>query len=85
MGKGKNKSKKVVQRKPEDLLRELSPYCPKCDMDIGPSESNLMAVVYCPTCGADLVQPSLCQICGNPMNADAKFCTGCGNTAIRSK
>lgn len=77
------KKTKKIEKKLEDLLKELNPYCRKCDCDFYSSGDDPMIVRYCPNCGSSLVQPSLCLFCENPMNADAKYCTVCGVTAFR--
>jgi hypothetical protein len=70
--------KAKIEKKPEDMLKDLNAYCKKCDCTFAPAGDEPMLVRYCPDCGNDLILPSLCPFCGNPMNADAKFCTGCG-------
>jgi len=71
--------KKVVDKE----LLKLNPYCPECGCDIGADETGKMKINYCPDCGTELVQPSRCVVCNNPIHATAEFCTGCGFIAIR--
>jgi predicted RNA-binding Zn-ribbon protein involved in translation (DUF1610 family) len=67
----------------QKVLRALNARCVDCDTDIYRDEDGVMKVLYCPLCGDKLLQPSLCKICGNPVNADAVYCTGCGVEIVR--
>lgn len=79
----KKPKQEVKQKTPEELLKELNAYCKICDCTFFAAGDDPMLIRYCPECGRDLILPYLCSFCNNPVNADAKYCTGCGNTAIR--
>jgi len=72
--------KKKTETKDTELLA-YDPYCPECNSDIG-ADTNGM-IKFCPECGAELKQPFRCAICNTPINATAKYCTGCGNIALK--
>lgn len=71
------KKNKTKQTEDTELLGFTS-YCHECDADIIPDGTGKTEVKFCPDCGTKLVQPSRCVWCNNPVNASAKFCTGCG-------
>lgn len=74
------------KQKPEVKTVDLSnyePYCEYCDGYISTDDKNNNPIKYCPDCGHELLQPSICIFCGSPIASDAKYCTGCGNIAIR--
>jgi hypothetical protein len=75
--------KKTKEQKAKDLLVELDAYCTECDATVGASENGAMLVDRCPGCGSKLIKPSLCIWCGNPVNATALYCTGCGIGIVR--
>ena len=66
-------------------LLGMNPHCDECEIDIGADEEGVVKVLFCPDCGGRLKKPSLCVICGNPVNAMAVFCTGCGVKIIREE
>lgn len=70
--------KKKTQQPDSTELLKFNPYCPNCDSDIGADETGQMQLLFCPDCSTKLIQPSRCVWCNNPVNASAKYCTGCG-------
>jgi predicted amidophosphoribosyltransferase len=75
----------VRPTKIQKALRELNPQCTECNCGVCVDEEGVIKTIYCPDCGTKLVQPSLCKICGNPVNAGSKYCTGCGIEMVRDK
>jgi len=69
----------------ERALREMYLYCSGCDCPVCGDEKGVVKVIYCPDCGIKLVQPSLCKICGNPVNATSGYCSGCGTGMVRDE
>ena len=69
--------------KVEKALRGLNRYCPECEEQIYADETRVVKVLFCPDCGKRLLEPHLCVVCGNPVNAMAAFCTGCGCWVVR--
>ncbi len=78
----KNKHKDRAIKK---ALQQLDSYCQECDADVRASSSEAMIVSFCPECGSRLLKPKICIICGNPINATARFCTGCGVKIVIDK
>ena len=73
---------KTQEQKKQEIMKSLTPWCSVCDVGFD-RKYGWGKLVYCPVCGAKLVQAILCQICGDIIISEAKFCTNCGVSAIR--
>ncbi len=79
----KIRKKPTLEQRLKREIRDWNPYCQECDIEICADEKGLIRILYCSRCGVELIQPKLCEICGNPIQGSSVFCAGCGVKALR--
>jgi len=82
----KIKTEQTPQQKLEEARRTVNPYCPDCDISINKRIwSKWSELNYCPECGAELWQVSICIFCGSIIMPESLYCTDCGNKKVRKE
>jgi Pyruvate/2-oxoacid:ferredoxin oxidoreductase delta subunit len=64
-------------------LQKCYPYCAECGESVQSDAAGVTVTEFCPDCGARLMQPKLCEFCGNVVWGKSEFCMGCGIRVIR--
>lgn len=78
------KRKQTTKKTDKELLGMLK-FCPKCDDNIIPDDTEKIKSNFCPDCGTKLIQPSRCIWCGTPVHASTTYCPACGELILRKE
>jgi hypothetical protein len=79
----KKRDEPSLEEQRQEALKKCYPYCQKCGESVEPDEKGITERKYCPDCGSGLIQPKICEFCGNVIWARSVYCMGCGVKVVR--